>query len=96
MAPILAFRPTMTTDGAPADASDRAVCPRCHTVDPSMTLTAVAAGAAWKCTRCAQRWDVDRLATVANYTAWEAARASLSPLAVPPSIAPAAEPRGTL
>jgi hypothetical protein len=35
-------------------------------------MTAVKAGALWTCTRCAQRWDADRLAAVAGYAAWVA------------------------
>ena len=57
-----------------ADAADRAVCPGCHTRDGSMTMAAVASGEGWRCSRCTQQWDGVRLATVANYAAWMAAR----------------------
>jgi hypothetical protein len=45
-----------------------ATCPLCHTVHPS--LTQAAAGAGWRCTRCLQRWDAERLSAVAAYSAW--------------------------
>ena len=51
-----------------------ATCPLCHTQDPSMTTLAVSAGAAWQCLRCGSWWDAGRLATVAAYAAWVAAR----------------------
>lgn len=78
MAPVLSFRPLSATV-TPADALDRAMCPRCQTTDASMTMSAVVAGAAWRCPRCAQRWDIDRLTTVAAYDAWVAARTPTPP-----------------
>lgn len=51
-----------------------ATCPRCHAVDPTMTNVALAAGGDWRCGRCAQQWDKSRIATVAAYDAWAAAR----------------------
>ena len=50
-----------------------ATCPRCHAVD-TMTNAALAAGGDWRCKRCSQRWDKDRIATVAAYDAWDVAR----------------------
>jgi transcription elongation factor Elf1 len=76
MPPVLAFRPLSTPDTS-ADAGDRALCPHCHTADASLTMTAVMAGAAWRCAVCAQRWDLDRLATVASYDAWVAVSPSI-------------------
>ena len=87
MTPILTFRPKISTDSTPAaDAMDRAICPGCHTADAAMTMTAVVAGAAWQCARCAQRWDVDRLAAVANYADWVAGRTPALPVSAPPPI----------
>jgi hypothetical protein len=48
-------------------------CPLCHTVDTTVTGETVAAGAGWHCTMCGQRWDADRLATVASYAQYVAA-----------------------
>jgi hypothetical protein len=83
MASVLAFSPMTTVDSMPgADAADSAaICPGCHTADPSLTMSAVIAGASWRCTQCAQRWSAARLAAVANYAAWvaRAASASVSP-----------------
>lgn len=47
-----------------------AVCPSCHTRDPTMTNLAISAGADWQCSRCGSRWDAVRLATVAAYAVW--------------------------
>ena len=52
-----------------------AACPTCGVVD-AMTNAEVAVGGFWRCLRCGQRWDKRRLATVAAYDAWEAARIS--------------------
>jgi len=46
-------------------------CPMCHTV-VALTQQALAAGATWRCARCGQRWDADRLATVAAYAEYAA------------------------
>lgn len=51
-----------------------ATCPRCHAVDTTLTNAALAAGRDWRCQRCQQRWDKNRIATVAAYDAWDAAR----------------------
>lgn len=45
-------------------------CPMCHTVHRSLSAAAVATGEDWRCSRCGQHWDTDRLATVAAYAAW--------------------------
>lgn len=47
-----------------------ATCPSCHAVDLTMTDSAVAAGADWRCRRCGQLWDARRLAAVAAYAGW--------------------------
>lgn len=83
MAPVLSFR-SLSTSATPADARDRAVCPRCHTVDAT-PMSAVVAGAAWRCARCAQRWDIDRLTTVADYDAWVVAHLPVPPLSTSPT-----------
>jgi transposase len=46
-----------------------ATCPMCHT---SATLSegALQAGGGWRCVRCGQHWDAERLAAVAAYAAW--------------------------
>jgi hypothetical protein len=76
----LAFHPTVPTDSTDANL---AVCPACHTVAASLTMAAVLAGAAWRCTVCAQHWDLDRLRAVANYAAWVAAHTSAAPAVAP-------------
>jgi hypothetical protein len=50
-------------------------CPLCHTV-AATTEAALAAGADWTCATCHQRWDADRLATVAGYARFVAEFAS--------------------
>jgi len=49
-------------------------CPRCHTVDTALTNASLDAGGAWRCARCGQSWDKNRLATVAAYGEWDSAR----------------------
>ena len=49
-------------------------CPLCHTVDETVTRDSLRAGATWKCTRCGQSWDGERLERVDAYTRFEAAR----------------------
>lgn len=51
-----------------------AACPTCHVVDATMTNGQLAVGGYWRCQRCGQQWDQRRLATVAAYNAWDAAR----------------------
>jgi hypothetical protein len=41
-------------------------------VDVTVTLETLATGAGWHCTMCGQRWDADRLATVASYAQYVA------------------------
>jgi hypothetical protein len=41
-------------------------CPMCH-AGASLTQSALEAGAAWRCVRCGQHWDADRLTAVAAY-----------------------------
>ena len=55
-----------------------AMCPSCHTQDLNMTDLAVSAGADWQCSRCGSKWDALRLATVAAYAVWAAARTATS------------------
>jgi predicted CXXCH cytochrome family protein len=55
------------------------VCPGCHTPHPSLTHALLDAGEGWLCSRCGQRWDAGRLATVAAYKAWSAVRNSTGP-----------------
>ena len=56
------------------DGARLASCPLCHTTHPSLTRDALEAGGDWRCTRCGQRWDARRLATVAAYAAWVVAQ----------------------
>ena len=56
--------------------SNTAICPSCHTADLTLTDSAVAAGADWRCRRCGQQWDAGRLAKVAAYAVWETERAN--------------------
>jgi hypothetical protein len=48
-------------------------CPMCHT-GASLTESALEAGGAWRCVRCGQHWDADRLTAVAAYAVWVADR----------------------
>jgi predicted Zn finger-like uncharacterized protein len=43
-------------------------CPLCHTVDRVVTHAALATGANWRCPRCSQTWDAERLAAAAAYS----------------------------
>ena len=49
-------------------------CLSCHTEHATLTHSAVAAGADWRCRRCGQQWDSRRLATGAAYAVWLSAR----------------------
>lgn len=51
-------------EGAPM-----ATCPLCHTVESTISNAALAGGASWRCGRCGQRWDAERLDTAAAYAA---------------------------
>ena len=53
-----------------SDGSRLVSCPLCHTTHASLTRDALEAGGDWRCTRCGQRWDAGRLATVAAYAVW--------------------------
>lgn len=44
-------------------------CPMCHT-PTSVTRAAVEAGADWRCVRCGQLFDAERLAAMAAYAEW--------------------------
>lgn len=61
------------------EASGLAACPTCHVKHPTLTHAAVVAGDSWTCARCLQHWDGPRLATVATYAAWVAARTLKTP-----------------
>ena len=52
-----------------------AVCPSCHTARVLAT-DEVAAESYWRCQRCGEQWTPSRLATVAEYEAWDLARTS--------------------
>lgn len=56
--------------GVEPDGPRRATCPLCHTTDASVPQDALEAGGSWRCARCGQHWDAERLATVAVYAAW--------------------------
>ena len=60
--------------GVVVESESFATCPRCHLVDATMTNASLAAGGYWRCVRCGSNWDQARLATVAAYAAWDAAR----------------------
>ena len=51
------------------DILQSAMCPMCHT-SAALTLSALEAGGDWRCVRCGQHWDAERLAAVAGYAAW--------------------------
>lgn len=71
MAPDVASRPSMSSQSTIApDVARFVTCPLCHTADPTMTHTALSAGADWHCSRCGQRWNATRLTVVAGYVAW--------------------------
>jgi hypothetical protein len=59
-------------DDAPG-AMRPAACPMCHT-RASLTQAAVDAGGAWRCVRCGQQWDAERIEAVAAYAVWVATR----------------------
>jgi transposase len=44
-------------------------CPLCHQTGPVL-VDEVLPQVRWKCTRCGQHWDADRLAAVAAYAVW--------------------------
>jgi predicted Zn finger-like uncharacterized protein len=51
------------------DIARHGVCPMCHTA-AIVTQSAIEAGGDWRCVRCGQHWDAQRLATVAAYAEW--------------------------
>jgi predicted CXXCH cytochrome family protein len=51
-----------------------ATCLLCHTVAPTTTAERLAEGGDWRCPNCHQNWSAARLATVAAYTEYSAAR----------------------
>jgi hypothetical protein len=55
------------------DAVRSVTCPMCH-AGASLTQHALDAGGAWRCVRCGQHWDADRLKAVAAYAVWVADR----------------------
>ena len=55
-------------------------CPSCHSVLAHSTGDAHVAGSDWKCNRCGEHWTASRLATVAEYEAWDRERRGI-PLA---------------
>jgi ribosomal protein L37AE/L43A len=62
----------LQTKMARADEMDlfrRAICPMCHT-SAALTRNALDAGGWWRCLRCGQHWDAQRLKTVAAYATW--------------------------
>jgi len=71
--------PAVEVITAPLDIADLAAgerglapsptCPLCHTVDHTITGEVLVAGGAWRCGRCGQMWDAERLATAAAYAA---------------------------
>lgn len=66
--------PVATPAVAPSESSALrvAVCPLCHTPEPTVNQAALDAGGGWTCRRCSQAWDGSRLATVAAYAVWAA------------------------
>ena len=74
MVSTTASSPPMTASStltpAPGTLGGHATCQSCHTADLTVTDSAVAAGADWRCRRCGQRWDARRLAAVAAYAEW--------------------------
>lgn len=50
------------------------ICPLCHTFDQTVTPALLAAGAAWVCVTCGQRWNAMRLKTMGKYARDESSR----------------------
>jgi transcription elongation factor Elf1 len=78
MMPVPESLPTNAARPHTSERVDLAVCPTCHRQDPLVTIAALDTGASWHCGRCGQRWDAERLATVAAYLSWVANRTPLS------------------
>jgi predicted Zn finger-like uncharacterized protein len=47
-------------------------CPLCHTFDQTVTSDSLRMGGRWRCTRCGQTWDAERLEAVAAYAQFAA------------------------
>ena len=77
------------TDAADTLATQGVSCPLCHALGP-LSAAAVAAGEYWRCARCAQEWDGERLSGFRAYAAWVAAREAAIALAETPPIAASA------
>ena len=75
--PLLPRVTTALLEAEPA-VSPCATCPLCHTTHGSLTPDALEAGGTWRCVRCGQWWDADRLAAVAAYSAWVVERDTVS------------------
>lgn len=73
--PVIAPQPPLSTPATLVpELVGPATCLSCHTEHATVSSGAVATGADWRCSRCGQRWDARRLATVNAYTAWLSAR----------------------
>lgn len=44
-------------------------CPMCHTLRPAVD-SAGGGSDAWRCPRCGQQWDADRVLAVGAYAVW--------------------------
>jgi hypothetical protein len=76
MAPIPSARVTLAVvDAVPDVLSSPVTCPLCHTPAP-LTQTEIDIGGGWRCVRCLQSWDGERLTAVAAYATWAEARQS--------------------
>ena len=69
MLQVVTLEPVLSAGGLPPP-----TCTLCHTVERTVTSEGVAAGADWRCTRCGQRWNGERQATVAAYARFAASR----------------------
>ena len=52
-------------------ATELITCPSCHTARAGVTNDTWDTGGQWRCERCGEKWTRSRLATVAEYEAWE-------------------------
>jgi len=48
----------------------------CHTNASSAAALDLQSGGAWRCVRCGQHWNAERLTAVARYADWVAERES--------------------
>jgi len=74
---IASHEPINTSATIASELTGPVTCALCHTADPVMTTGTLNAGADWRCSRCGQRWDAARLATVADYAVWDSERAAV-------------------